>query len=251
MGWASVRRLLFIISLCFWINGACFSGVFLAPVSHPEVISESSAPYNTRQKILYISEDTDAGRNGAKIVRRYFRNVGEIYYTNQWSPDEKERRKAVRSRIAEMSYDIIISYKSDLVLLKKELEKAGNGAINFHPSPPEHPGLGMYVYPVLHRDERNFGGVTVHEINEKIDSGRIYETLRFSIPPHFTVDQVRDSTTRHAEELLAQVMSRLAFFEKTTFLENPGLRAVSWGTHTFTHADETRMMTEYDIRRAA
>lgn len=61
------------------------------------------------------------------------------------------------------------------------ISKARKGAINFHPCPPKHPGLACYVYPLLFPEKRNWHGVTVHEINEKLDNGQIYRTVRFPI----------------------------------------------------------------------
>ena len=48
------------------------------------------------------------------------------------------------------------------------MDKATFGAVNIHPSPPEHPGLwGFFCQPVIRRDIRAHHGTTMHEIDEE------------------------------------------------------------------------------------
>ena len=51
--------------------------------------------------------------------------------------------------------------------------------INFHPGPPERRGIGCTNYAIYEKS-KNYG-VTLHEINEKIDSGNILKVKRFKI----------------------------------------------------------------------
>ena len=51
------------------------------------------------------------------------------------------------------------------------LDRAERGAINFHPSPPRYPGSGGINRGLYNEDE--VSGVTVHFMNEKVDSGDI------------------------------------------------------------------------------
>jgi len=56
-------------------------------------------------------------------------------------------------------------------------------AINFHPAPPEHPGVGCASYALY--DALKCGkweyGVTAHKMTDDFDAGEIYSTIRFPI----------------------------------------------------------------------
>ena len=60
--------------------------------------------------------------------------------------------------------DFIISYLSPFILPKALLERAGRAAINFHPGPPEYPGIGCTNFAHLQwrggirRDLSSHGG---------------------------------------------------------------------------------------------
>ncbi len=72
--------------------------------------------------------------------------------------------------------DLIISYLYPRVLTEKELARAPR-AINFHPAPPWHPGFAPYSWAIYKGHEEY--GITVHEMEPKVDSGTIvyYERL--------------------------------------------------------------------------
>jgi methionyl-tRNA formyltransferase len=194
--------------------------------------------------ILYVSEDSTEGRRGEKIVSQYFSRISSIYYTNHWSGSDPGKRDQLRSRIARYQYELIICYKADLVLLKSKLLKAVRGAINIHPAPPEHPGLGMYVFPALYPDRRCFGGVTVHQLTSEIDRGPIYECVRFPIPTGMSVSEIRDLTSAHAEEVLDRTMQKLLAHQNgvgSPLVPKP----IEWGSKYYSRSDEVRMMNLY------
>lgn len=122
----------------------------------------------------------------ASIVKRYFKNVKVVAFNPDESEGhdvafEKRRREAVRKHLDSLEYDYLISYWNFLFLREKDFQKAKLGAINFHPCPPEHPGLACFVYPLLFPEKRKHHGVTVHEVNAKLDDGKIYRTVRFPL----------------------------------------------------------------------
>ena len=77
------------------------------------------------------------------------------------------------------SYDYTISFLSKKILKKKFLNYTKFYNINFHPGPPKYPGIGCYNF-ALFNNEKTYG-VTAHEINEKIDNGKIIKTKYFKI----------------------------------------------------------------------
>ncbi len=82
-------------------------------------------------------------------------------------------------------YDYIISYISPWVLPKTVLDKARVAAINFHPGPPDYPGIGCTNF-AIYNGEKQYG-ITVHHMAEKVDTGGIIATEFFSISEADTV----------------------------------------------------------------
>ena len=61
----------------------------------------------------------------------------------------------------------------------KLIKNANKIAINFHPGPPEYPGIGCTNYAIYNED-KNYG-VTCHIMTDKIDDGLILSVNRFKI----------------------------------------------------------------------
>jgi len=73
----------------------------------------------------------------------------------------------------------LVSYISPWIIPASLLRKAKICAINFHPGPPEYPGIGCTNF-ALYNDEKEFG-VTAHIMESKVDSGKIMAVKRFPI----------------------------------------------------------------------
>lgn len=81
--------------------------------------------------------------------------------------------------------EYIISYLSRWVIPDYLLKKAKIAAINFHPAPPEYPGIGCTNF-ALYEDARQYG-VTCHHMAPRVDTGAIVAVKRF---PVFATDDV-------------------------------------------------------------
>jgi methionyl-tRNA formyltransferase len=82
----------------------------------------------------------------------------------------------------------IISYLSRWVLPAGLLARATSSALNFHPAPPEYPGIGCINFALYH-DAREFG-VTCHHMASSVDTGGIVAVRRFPILPQDTVSSL-------------------------------------------------------------
>jgi len=103
--------------------------------------------------------------------------------------------------------DYLISYLAPMVLPAKLLERARCAAINFHPGPPEYPGIGCTNFAIY--DGAGEYGVTCHHMAPQVDSGSIVATRRF---PVFEEDSVFSLTQRsyaHLHLLFADVLSSI------------------------------------------
>lgn len=88
--------------------------------------------------------------------------------------------------------DVLLSYRYHHVIPGDWLAPL---SINFHPGPPEYPGIGSTNW-ALYEGARGFG-VTAHHMTATPDEGAIIEVLRF--PIHAT-DTLVDLTRRtHAQ----------------------------------------------------
>ena len=79
-------------------------------------------------------------------------------------------------KIAER-YDYLFSFLNPAFIKKDIRKKIKRISINFHPGPPEYPGYGCYNFALL--DAVNSYGCTAHEVNDKIDNGKIIDVRRF------------------------------------------------------------------------
>jgi len=82
-------------------------------------------------------------------------------------------------------FDYVISYLSPWIIPEELLKRARCAAINFHPGPPEYPGIGCTNF-AIYEGVAAFG-VTCHHMASKVDTGPIIRVLRFPVYPTDTV----------------------------------------------------------------
>jgi len=75
--------------------------------------------------------------------------------------------------------DIVISYLSRWIVPASILNAAKQAAINFHPAPPEYPGVGCFNFAIY--DGVKEFGVTCHHMDKSVDTGRIIAVDRFPL----------------------------------------------------------------------
>lgn len=74
----------------------------------------------------------------------------------------------------------LISFCSPIIVPAEHLAMIDYGCYNFHPGPPAYPGRYPSVF-ALYEGAENFG-ITVHEMVERVDEGRIVAAEWFTIP---------------------------------------------------------------------
>ena len=77
------------------------------------------------------------------------------------------------------------------------LERASVAAINFHPGPPEYPGIGCTNFAIY--NQVSVFGITCHHMNAKVDTGDIIAVKRF---PIFKTDSVYSLSQRCYSHIL-------------------------------------------------
>ncbi len=103
--------------------------------------------------------------------------------------------------------DYIISYLFPKKIPEKILNNSKVMAINFHPGPPQYPGIGCTNY-AIYNNEKLFGA-TCHIINSKIDSGPIITVKEFKIRKDETLLSLTQRTYKVMYKLFAEVIKKI------------------------------------------
>ena len=74
----------------------------------------------------------------------------------------------------------LFAVATSVIVPAQVLEALQGEVYNFHPGPPERPGLFPSVWSLYHGD-KDFG-VTIHRMTESVDAGEIIDVQRFGIP---------------------------------------------------------------------
>jgi len=99
--------------------------------------------------------------------------------------------------------DYIVSFLSPWIIPHNVLLRTRKSAINFHPGPPEYPGIGCYNFAIY--DRALTYGVTCHHMVAKVDAGPIVEVARFPIFPGDTVETLRERSMVYLLKLLYEI----------------------------------------------
>ena len=127
--------------------------------------------------ILFIGKAGDFfSRQAADFIVTHYPSAKIIYST---------RQQVFPLELLNWKGDVIISYLSQWIIPKKLLENARVAALNFHPGPPEYPGIGCTNFAVY--NEEDTFGVTCHHMVPQVDTGQIVAVTRF---PVFETDTV-------------------------------------------------------------
>jgi sugar O-acyltransferase (sialic acid O-acetyltransferase NeuD family) len=110
-----------------------------------------------------------------------------------WSSTRNEK---LPSATLSKNVDYILCFRSYFILSKQLLESVKFQCINFHPGPPQYPGSGGINF-ALYNDDKFFG-VTVHLMEEKVDSGKILVSKHFPVSEN---DNLKTLLNRTHEEL--------------------------------------------------
>ncbi|MFT3909262.1 MAG: formyltransferase family protein [Ferruginibacter sp.] len=139
--------------------------------------------------ILFICKaDDQFSSQAADFILLHYPEAIIIYST---------RHEPFPEELYEWNGDLIISYLSQWIIPGKVLKKAKIAALNFHPGPPEYPGIGCTNFAIY--DRADVFGVTCHHMEAKVDTGNIVAVKRF---PVYEADTVYAITQRCYSEIL-------------------------------------------------
>jgi methionyl-tRNA formyltransferase len=102
----------------------------------------------------------------------------------------------------------LVSFGSGVIVPADILSRLPGPAYNFHPGPPEYPGLFPSVHALY--EGRTELGITLHEMAPQVDSGPIVAVNRFQILPGSDRLALDSVTFRLMLEMFSQWAERLA-----------------------------------------
>ena len=102
----------------------------------------------------------------------------------------------------------LIAFATPVIVPPAILARLGYGAYNFHPGPPEYPGLAPAQFAIYDRAAEF--GATAHLMVEKVDAGPIVDAARFPIPPGITVFGLEGLAYAHLARSFWQLSRPLA-----------------------------------------
>jgi methionyl-tRNA formyltransferase len=172
-------------------------------------------------EILFIGKKNDLN---AKIASEYLKQIfpkAEIVFgvRGEKFPEDLPWWKG----------DYIFSYLSPWIIPNSLLERAEKGAINWHPGPPEYPGIGCTNF-AIYNNEKEFG-ITCHYMLSKVDTGKIIETERFAILENDTVYSI----TQKCYSLILNSFYRIV--EKVSNSEPLPISDEGWKRKPFTRKE--------------
>lgn len=167
---------------------------------NPTVEGHSHVPLQRKRLVLLTKPDARGDR--AEATAR------QIFTHSQYDLEvlRIEQGKA-KPEHHDFCCDWLVSYVCPWVLPAQILCQARHN-VNFHPGPPEYPGTGCYNFALYDGSAKY--GVTAHEMEPTVDSGRIYAVKRFPILTGDSVNTLQDRADGVMFELYSQVLTQIA-----------------------------------------
>lgn len=150
-------------------------------------------------KILFIGKADDFfSRQAADFILVHYPSAKIIY---------SARQQPFPQELLNWNGDLIISYLSQWIIPKMLLQNAAVAALNFHPGPPEYPGIGCTNFAVYNQVDEF--GVTCHHMVSKVDTGEIVAVKRFPVYETDTVYSITQRCYSHILNMFYDIFSLL------------------------------------------
>ena len=149
--------------------------------------------------LLFIGKKSDPGcQRALEFVELHF--PGAVRLLGQ-------RGETFPEELLAWEGEFLVSYLSPWIIPHVLLERTGVAAINFHPGPPEYPGIGCTNF-ALYNQEAVYG-VTCHHMAAKVDTGPVITVRRFPVFPTDTVWSVTQRCYAHILVLFYEIASKI------------------------------------------
>jgi methionyl-tRNA formyltransferase len=148
-------------------------------------------------QILFVGKAEDFySRQAADFVLVHYPKANIIF---------SERQQPFPEELHNWKGDLIISYLSQWIIPSTVLKKASIAALNFHPGPPEYPGIGCTNFAIY--DNVDEFGVTCHHMAARVDTGQIIAVKRFPVYETDTVYSITQQCYSHILNMFYDIFS--------------------------------------------
>lgn len=107
------------------------------------------------------------------------------------------------------SADLLLSFRSPVIVCPEALAAPAFGAFNLHTGPlPRYAGMNAVCWAIYHGETQH--GVTLHEMVPKIDAGRIVYQAMFDIAEDDTGLSVTNRCIREGQRLFRDLVNQVA-----------------------------------------
>lgn len=124
----------------------------------------------------------------------------------------------------------LVAFASTVIVPSAILDALGFGAYNFHPGPPNYPGVAPQLFAVY--DGAKVFGSTVHRMVEKVDEGPIVEVELFPVSSGITGKEL---ALRNAP-VMFRLFFRLSLW-LTAYPDPLPTKPIAWSGRRRTRAD--------------
>jgi len=153
-----------------------------------------------------LSDKSDA--YGLKRARK--NDIKDIYL----SKDEKQRDEKILSYLDKYNIDLIVLAGYLSIVSPKIVKKYNKKIINIHPSLiPKYCGKGFYgkkIHKAVLKNNDKVTGVTIHFVDEGIDTGEIIKQVKVDVKPNDIADKLAKRVLEVEHDVLVDVIKSIA-----------------------------------------
>jgi len=143
----------------------------------------------------------------ADSAEHFAKMLFDVRLTERYGRHTKSLTTEFYDSLEANDIDFLFNFLSPVIIPAKALQRIGIASINFHPAPPEWPGVGSASY-ALYEGDKTFG-VTAHLMMEKVDAGPIIRAMRFPIFPHDTCDKLFERALNYSLILFYEIVAEI------------------------------------------
>ena len=142
--------------------------------------------------------------NGLKTAQKY--NIKTLYLKqsikNRLTGEILLLRELQKEKV---EFIILAGYMK--ILSPFFIEKYKNKIINIHPADTDK-YKGRYGYEWTFENKLSYGCITVHLVNENVDSGKVLGKLKFKIPKNSTLEEIKKIGLKNEHEFYYKIIKK-------------------------------------------
>ncbi|BEP28418.1 phosphoribosylglycinamide formyltransferase [Helicovermis profundi] len=173
-------------------------------------IIDNTENKNIDGKIVLVISDR---KNAFGLERAENANIETLYIGKAKFIDVNERDKFIENKLKEYDVDLLVLAGFLSILPKTIINNYDKKIINIHPSLiPKYSGKGFYgdkVHKAVLENHDKLTGVTVHYVDEGIDSGQIIEQVKIEVKDDDTLDSLTQKVHKVEHKLIVKVIKEI------------------------------------------